>query len=92
MESKDKKDAMEPLESLDGELEERLRRADFSDEAPGLLERLWAKIQTRVGATDESDTMLEDIDLSSEEMALLTAARGNPFEGIGKFPNSGNKK
>ena len=89
MESKDRKDAME---SPDEELEARIRRADFSGEAPGLLQRLWAKIQSRVAETDENGELPEDIDLSSEEMSLLTAARGNPFEGLGKLPKDGKKK
>lgn len=89
MESKDRKDAME---SPDEELEARIRRADFSGEAPGLLQRLWAKIQSRVAETDDNSEMLEDIDLSSEEMSLLTAARGNPFEGLGMLPKDGKKK
>ena len=86
MESKDRNDAMEPL---DEELEARLRRADFSGEAPGLLERLWAKIQARIGATDDDGEMIGDITLSSEEMSLLTAARGHPFGEICTFPKDG---
>ena len=89
MDTSDKTEAMEPM---DQELEARIRRADFSGEAPGLLQRLWVKIQSRVAETDEDGEMLEDIDLSSEEMSMLTAARGNPFEGLGKLPKDGKKK
>ncbi len=84
-------DRNERLESLDEAQEARLHRADFSGEAPGLLERLWAKIQARIAASDDFAGIPEDIDLSSEEMSLLTAARGNPFEGLGKFPKNGKK-
>ncbi len=88
MESKDRKGAREPL---DAELEARVRRADFSGKAPGLLQRLWAKIQARIDATDDNREIPEELALSPEEMALLTAARGNPFEGLGKLPMVGKK-
>lgn len=62
-------------------MEARFRRADFSEEVPGLRERLWQKVQKRIFALEDEDSM-EDVCLTPEEMTLLAAARSNPFAGI----------
>ncbi len=82
-----KKDA----EAMDRELEARIHRADFSGENGGLLERLWAKIQSRIYTENSSEEILEDIDLSAEELSMLSAAKGNPFAGFAAFPKDGKK-
>ncbi len=78
-------------ELVDEELEARLSRSDFSVESPGLMQRLWAKIQSRIRISDDGQDMEEDIDLTSEEMSMLTAAKGNPFKEIIDMAEQGKK-
>ncbi len=86
----DEKDKMTGTDPMDEEIEARLRRTDFSSEDPALMGRLWMKIQFRIRDSENEQDQSEDIDLTSEEMSMLTAARGNPFAGIGDF--SANRK
>ncbi len=74
-------DKKHTMELADEELEARLRKADFSEENPGLEERLWGKITKRLRGLSPMEDNLEDVELSSEELSQLAAARGPATKG-----------
>ena len=57
------------------EMDALFRRVDFAADEPGLEERLWAKIQTR----------LPQHELAEDELEKLAAARGE-LDFLGKIP------
>ena len=66
------------------EMDALFSRTNFAAENPGLKERLWQKIQTRLAWEREARAAATDRELAREELAELAAA-GTPHP-IGKLP------